>query len=236
MKKYISIILSFILWANYLVVFAQTGSNKADSLSSGLKQIANIESTSTWIKFNNSVKINPETLFEDYKAAFGLSDADKMIVNKTFVDDIGFTIRNYQQFYKSIPIDGESVNVHTNKNGETFAATGKILKGINIETSPKLSPQEAIDLVLAFVNAKEYRWQNSFWENELKQKNINADTTYYPKPLLVIKEEQGYSSGLGIFHLAYRIDIYTSSPFYSQRIYIDALSGIIIEKYPLQSN
>lgn len=125
-----------------------------------------------------------------------------MIVNKTFVDDIGFTHRNYQQFYKSIPIDGESVNVHTNKNGETFAATGRILKGINVDTLPKISSQEAIDLVLKFVNVQEYRWQNTFWENELKQKYTNADTTYYPKPLLVIKEEQGYSSGLGIFHLA----------------------------------
>ena len=236
MKKCISAIIAYILWINYFVASAQNEGNKRDSLSVGLKQIANIESTSTWIKFNNTVKINPETLFEDYKTAFGLSDADKMIVHKTFVDDIGFTIRNYQQFYKSIPIDGESVNVHTNKNGETFAATGKILKGINVETSPKLSPQEAIDLVLAFVNAKEYRWQNSFWENELKQKNTNADTTYYPKPFLVIKEEQGYSSGLGIFHLAYRMDIYTSSPFYSQRIYVDAFSGAIIEKYPLESN
>jgi bacillolysin len=236
MKKNANIMLVFILWANYSVATAQIGTNTADSLSFGLKQIANNESTSTWIKFNNSVKINPETLFEDYKTAFELSAFDKMIVSKTFVDDIGFTHHNYQQFYKSIPIDGESINVHTNKNGETYAATGRILKGLSIETSPKLTPQEAIDSALKFVNAKEYMWQNSFFENELKQKTSKADTTYYPHPLLVIKEEQAYSSGTRIFHLAYRMDIYTSSPFYALRIYIDALSGAFIEKYPLQSN
>lgn len=223
--------LGFLFTSN---VLAQNG--YYDLLNPSMKQIASPESEQHWIKFKISAKINPETLFEEHKTAFDLSTFDKMVVNKSFIDDIGFTHRNYQQFYKSIPIDGESVNVHTNKNGETYAATGRILKGINVETSPKLSPQEVIDVALAFVNAKEYMWQNTFWENELKQKNHNADTTYYPKPLLVIKEERNYNSGLGIFHLAYRLDIYTSSPFYSQRIYIDAHSGVIIEKYPLQSN
>ncbi len=236
MKKNASILIAFVVWANYSVAFAQTGSNKEDSLSLGLKQIADIESTPVWIKFKTSAKINPETLFEDYKAAFGLSDFDKMIVGKSFTDDIGFTHRNYQQFYKSIPIDGESVNVHTNKNGETYATTGRILKGINVETLPKLTAQEAIDVALAFVNAKEYRWQNPYFENELKQKTSIVGTTYYPQPVLVVKEKQTVNSGTGIFHLAYRMDIYTSVPLYSQRIYVDAQSGAIVEKYPLQSN
>jgi Zn-dependent metalloprotease len=156
MKKNASIMLVFMFWVNYYSTFAQSSNNKTDSLSIGLKQIANIGSTPTWIKFNNSAKINQETLFEDYQTAFGLSDADKMIVNKLFSDDAGFTHRNYQQYYKSVPIDGESVNVHTNKNGETYAASGRILKGINIEISPNLTAQEVIDSALKFVNAKKY--------------------------------------------------------------------------------
>ena len=77
-------------------------------------------------------------------------------------------------------------------------------------------------------------WQNTFFENELKEKK--SDATYYPLPVLVIKEERNQNSGLGIFHLAYRMDIYASSPRYAQRIFIDAHTGEIIEKYPLQSN
>ena len=215
-------------------VFAQN--NYYDLLNPSMKQIATPESEENWIKLKPSAKINPATLFEVHKAAFGLSANDKMQVSKSFIDDIEFTHHNYQQFYKSIPIDGESVNVHTNKNGETYAATGRILKGINVETSPKFTAQEAIDLALKFVNAKEYMWQNNFWENELKQKNAKTDTTYYPQALLVIKEERNFNSGTGIFHLAYRMDIHASSPFYSQRIFIDAHTGEIIEKYPLQSN
>ena len=128
MKKNASILIAFTLWANYLVAFAQAGSNKEDSLSLGLKQIAEIESTPVWIKFKTSAQINPKTFFEDYKVAFRLSDFDTMIVGESVTDDIGFTHCNYQQFYKSISIDGESVNVHTSKNGETYAATGRILK------------------------------------------------------------------------------------------------------------
>lgn len=220
----------FIFFTSNLM--AQNGSY--DLLNLSMKQIALPESEQNWIRFKTSAKINPETLFEDYKTAFELSAYDKMVVNKTFVDDIGFTHRNYQQYFKGIPIDGESVNVHTNKNGETYAATGRILKGINIDVVPKLTPQEAIEAALRYVNAQEYMWQNALFENELKEKE--NDATYYPKPQLVIKEKRTFNAGTGVYHLAYRMDIYAASPHYYQRIFVDAHSGEIIDKYPLQSN
>lgn len=230
MKSFIILITLFIPIKSF------TQSVFFETLNNSMKQIASVESEEHWIRFKPSAKIKPETIFEEHKTAFELSDFDKMKVNRSFIDDIGFTHINYQQYYKGIPIDGESVNVHTNKNGETYAATGRILKGLSVEILPKLTEQEAIDIALKFVNAKEYMWQNIFWENDLKEKTSKTDTTYYPKSTLVIKEKQGFGSGTGIFHLAYRMDIYSSSPFYSQRIFIDALSGAIIEKYPLQSN
>ena len=189
-----------------------------ETLNNSMKQIASTESEENRIKFKPTARIKPETIFEEHKTAFELSTFDKMKVNKSFKDDIGFTHINYQQHYKGILIDGESVNVHTNKNGETYAATGRILKGLSVEILPKLTEQEAIDIALKFVNAKEYMWESTFWENDLKEKTSKTDTTYYPKPTLVVKEKQGFSSGTGIFHLAYRINTYSSSPFYSQRI------------------
>jgi Zn-dependent metalloprotease len=207
-----------------------------DLLNPSMKQIASPESEQNWIRFKTSAKINPETIFEEHKTAFELSAYDKMVVNKTFVDGIGSTHLNYQQYFKGVLIDGESVNVHTNKNGETYAATGRILKGINVDVVPKLTPQEAIEVALKFVNAQEYMWQNAFWENELKQKKSDSKATYYPQPLLVIKEKRNYNQGLGIFNLVYRMDIDSSSPHYSQRIFVDAHSGEIIDKYPLESN
>lgn len=216
------------------IVSAQT--RFYDLMNPTMQQIASPESEEHWIRFKSSAKINPKTIFEDHKVAFELSAFDKMVVNKTFVDDIGFTHRNYQQYFKGILIDGESVNVHTNKDGETYAATGRILKGISVETTPKISANKAIEAALRFVNAKEYMWQNTFWENELKQKNNDPKATYYPQPTLVIKEKRSYNQGLGVFNLVYRMDIDSSSPHYSQRVFVDALSGEIIDRYPLESN
>lgn len=216
------------------IVSAQT--RFYDLLNPTMKQIASPESEEHWIRFNSSAKVNPETIFEVHKTAFELSANDKMLVNKSFIDDIGFTHINYQQYFKGVPIDGESVNVHINKNGETYAATGRILKGIAIETTPKLTANEALEAALKFVNAKEYMWQNTYWENELKQKKNDPNATYYPSPTLVIKEKRSQNQGLGIFNLVYRIDIDSSSPHYSQRVFVDALSGEIIDKYPLESN
>lgn len=207
-----------------------------DSLNPSMKQIALPESEQNWIRFKSSQKISPETIFEDYKTAFELTTNDKMVKNHSFKDDIGLSHINYQQYFKGIPIDGESINVHTNKDGETYAATGRILKGISVEISPQITAQDAIEIALKFINAQEYMWQNAFWENELKQKKNDPNATYYPLPILVIKEKRNQRQGLGIYNLVYRIDISSSSPHYSQRVFVDALSGEIIDKYPLESN
>lgn len=234
MKSVIIKLCFSLLFISSTFVSAQT--RYYDLMNPAMKQIASPESEEHWIKFNATAKINPETIFEVHKVAFELSENDKMVINKSFKDDIDFTHINYQQYHKGILIDGESVNVHTNKNGETYAATGRILKVIIVETTPKLTANEAIEAALKFVDAKEYMWQNAFWENELKQKKKDTNATYYPSPILVIKEKRNYNQGLGIFNLAYRIDIDSSSPHYSQRIFVDAISGEIIDKYPLESN
>lgn len=205
-------------------------------MNASLQKIATEVSSDFLIYFKEDVQINPETLFEDNRNAFELSSDDVMKIGQVFTDDIGYTHYNYRQFYKGIPIDGESVNVSFPPAGTGVTALGNILKGIDLQIKPKLSETEAIQAVLDFISAEEYMWQNTFFENELKEKKEDTTASYYPIPELVIKEERNQNSGTGVFHLAYRMDIYTSSPFYAQRVFIDAVTGLVIENYPLMPN
>lgn len=207
-----------------------------DTMTAELKQIASEESENGWIKFRITANLNAATIFENNRIAFGLSKNDTVKVAKVFKDDLEMTHYNYIQYYNGIPIDGESVNVHQAESGQVVSATGNLKTNLQLQTVHSITKNQAIDLALRFVNAKEYMWQSTFFENELKQKYSNPDTTYYPQTHLVIKEKQSYTGGTGIFYLAYRMDIYSASPFYAQRIFIDANSGEIVEKYPLQSN
>ena len=178
--------------------------------------------------------MNPKTLFLDFKSAFGLAEDDEMMNYKTEVDDLGFTQNHFKQYYKNIIIDGESFTVHTNKGGSTYAGNGNILTGISLNTVPILTANEAIDFALKSINSKEYRWQSDFWEKEIKERTAKPDSSYFPTPELVIKEIKNAS--FKQYFLAYRMDIYSSSPNFSQRIFIDANTGNVLQTFPLQSN
>jgi bacillolysin len=241
MKKIILIILALSIGVNYLTVSAQeTDAIKSDSLNSLMKKIAIPESKQNWIKFKDDIKVNPLTIFIDYKAEFNLSDNDAMILYKTTKDDLGFTHFQYQQYYKNIIVSGGTYNVHSNKKGITFAANGKILTEIYINVLPILNEKQIIDKTLKYVNAKEYMWQSDFWEKDLKVRTGKADTTFFPTPQLVIREIKNKNIKFNMrnskYFLAFQLDIYSSSPNYSQRIFIDANNGDILETIPLQSN
>lgn len=235
MKNIITIILGLAVGANSFVVSAQqVPFISKDSLSSQMKQIAKTESQTNWIKFKESANLKAKTIFSDYKSTFGLAENDEMVNYKTESDDLGFIQNHYQQYYKNIIIDGETFTVHTNKAGITYAANGNILTGINLEIVPVLSANEAIDFALKSINSKEYRWQSDFWEKEIKERTGKPDSTYFPVPELVIKEIK--NAKYRQYFLAYRMDIYSSSPNNSQRIFIDANTGKVLETFPLQSN
>jgi len=241
MKKIITTILILTIGATYFMVSAQPANeNRRDSLNSQMKKIAKPESEPNWIKIKEDIKIDPKTIFIEYRSAFNLKEYDKMVLYETVTDDLGFTHHRYQQYYKNIKVDGATYNVHTNKNGITYAANGKILTGIDINVVPSLDDKQAIDLTLKYVNAKEYRWQSDYWEKNLQERTGNSDTTFYPIPQLVIREIKNNNTKSFAqdrqYFLVYRLDIYSSSPLYSQRIFIDANTGEILDSFPLQSN
>lgn len=241
MKKNLILLLTLIIGASYPCLYAQhQGLNKGDSLSVEMMKIAKPESEINWINFKDSTNINPASLFTEFKAAFNLKNDDKMQIVQITKDDLGYTHHRYQQYYKNIRIDGGTYTIHTNRNGISYAANGKLFIGIDINVVPGISPKQAINEALKYVNANEYMWQSEFMEKELKEKTGKADTSYYPTPELVIREIINRTLDENVpqkqYFLAYRLDINSISPFYSQRIFIDANSGIILLSIPLQSN
>lgn len=208
--------------------------------NSSLEKIAKTESVEGWIKFKEDINIDARNIFSEQKEAFNLKENDKMTLFKIEKDDLGFTHYRYQQYYKNIKIEGGEFIVHANKNGITYAGNGKLFRGIDIPVVPILGTQQAIDFVLKHVSAKEYMWQSEVLEKDLKERTGKSDTTFYPTAQLVIKEIKNNDIKSDMpdkqYFLAYRLDIYSSAPNYSQRIFIDANTGKFLESFPLQSN
>jgi Zn-dependent metalloprotease len=223
------------------IVSAQQGGRRnMDSLNFQMKKIESAPGRSGWFRFKEGKNIDPEILFTKYKSEFNLKENDKMVLFKSGKDKAGYTHFQFYQYYKNIRVDDGTYNVHADKDGVIYAANGKLDTGIDINIVPVLSDKQAIDIALKFVNAKEYMWESDFWERNLKERTGKNDTTYYPTPELVIRGKKDNSINANNkdqnYVLAYRVDIYSSSPYYSQRIYIDAKTGKIFEAFPLQSN
>ncbi|MBY0426599.1 MAG: M4 family metallopeptidase [Cytophagales bacterium] len=88
---------------------------------------------------------------------------------------------------------------------------------MNINTTPKITSKDAVELAKKYVNAKSYMWEK--------------DTKFLPKSNLVITEiPQDNSSNVKQYALAYKIDIYSLDPYGYRDIYLNAQTGVIIKE------
>lgn len=77
-----------------------------------------------------SASSNGAPINEPLRAAFGLSNNNSLQQRAVRTDKLGNTHTKYQQYYKDIPVWGESVYLHHSSRGEV-RATGNIIKGLD---------------------------------------------------------------------------------------------------------
>jgi bacillolysin len=106
-------------------------------------------------------------------------------------------------------------------------ANGMWFDGITVNTTPALTSIQAVEKATAFVGAAEYRWQNASEEAWLKVITQNENATYYPAGELVIVCRNGDIMAKD-YVLAWKLDIYASSPVSRQWIFVDANTGAIV--------
>lgn len=240
-RKFFFTVFALVFGSVSILLSAQYSMNsKVDTLNSQIRKIAKSDSKPNWIKFKPDSKINPKTIFVTYKSAFDLKENDNMILVETERVDSGTTLYKFQQYFKDVKIEGAEFIVHSDQNDVISTANGKLISGIDINVIPILNSNQSIDIALKHISAKEYKWQSKFWEDDLKVRTCNPDTSYFPVPRLVIRQIKNRNPQSTIqnkqYFLVYKLDIFSSSPNYAQRIFIDANTGEVLETLPLQSN
>jgi bacillolysin len=157
--------------------------------------------------------------------SLGISNGNSLLLRKTQVDDLGFTHQSYNQYYRGIKVEHGIYAVHA-KNNRIEYISGTYKKVDNVSTTPKLSPEEALNKALKIINAKTYKWENPLEERLLKEITGKIDTTYYPKGELVIIEDILQSNSR--YRLAYKFNIYAEMPLSRKIYYIDAINGSLL--------
>jgi Zn-dependent metalloprotease len=129
----------------------------------------------------------------------------------------GFENQKLQQYYKGIKVEHGRLNA-ISKNGNLSKVVGRYISIENLNSTPSISEQQALELALKNISAEKY-----IWEDEEQEK---------PKGEIVIIEKNPRSEKPEP-KLAYKFNISTIIPFSSLKIYVDANDGEIIYKASL---
>jgi bacillolysin len=182
-----------------------------------------------WVKFQDNYNTAPEKVFEINKQSFGLGADFKMIITRSRDDDYGYRHIKFQETYRDIKVLGGEYFIHA-KNGKAVTGNGKIITPPLIKTTRVLSEQAALLAALSIINAKSYYWQDVKRELRLKQKTKDPMATYHPKAEMIYVP----SADRKALSLCYSFVIRTTESFKSAIYYIDAASGTIVKKTPLE--
>ncbi|SHG03195.1 Por secretion system C-terminal sorting domain-containing protein [Cnuella takakiae] len=207
------------------------------SLSPKMEVLAKPNSNPNWIEFREDTRINPSTIFREYKDAFGLKAGDSMLLQKKSVDELKFNHFRYQQLYKNRRVVYGEYIVHQQPDGFVKSANGKLITGINQPEQASVTEKQALASALQFMNASKYLWQNANLEKELKAQMKNDQATYFPKGELVYAPNNNENLAGANYRLAWHFKVYTDDPkVVAKSVYVDAITGKVINSADIAMN
>lgn len=214
-------------------IFAKASSRisgpQASAVVNGANDIALSDQTSvpTFIAFREDARPVAGNLTLWLRLNFGMDGDFDLLVLSEDKDQIGFTHTRYQQIYKGLPIEGTMWMVHT-KNGMINSMNGLLFSQMKAAAQPSLSESKALAYALAKIGAAKYKWQSAEEEAWLKKEQQDPNASFFPVGKLCYAYNS-HTPQNPVYRLAYRFDIYASEPMSRHYVFVDAVSGEIVD-------
>lgn len=168
-----------------------------------------------------------ESFLTGLKSQFQLPAAYTFQLSSVDADQLGWQHKRYQLSINGVPLLNGNIVLHV-KNGKVLKYNGYIFKNINVPSIAGINEADALNAALADVGATTYKWQIPAEEKFIKAEQHNADATFYPKGALTVIQLGGNESKE--FKLAYKFDIYAHEPMERYDVYVEATTGIVLQK------
>lgn len=134
----------------------------------------------------------------------------------------------YSPYYKGVPIEYSSINIHM-KDGYVYSINGNYFPDIDIAVSPIISKECALAKAMEYAGAIRYSWQES--HSSLMGFDDNRKFSRKPEPKLVICPN--ILARTMEPTLAYKVDLFSTTPFCHQYVYISAIDSSVIYAHKL---
>jgi bacillolysin len=179
--------------------------------------------TPTFIEFSAADNKAASMAKHVIKEALKASNNHEFKEYRTETDQLGFTNSRHQQYFKGTKVEFGTYVSHS-KNGKVESLSGDYKKvDDNFDVRASLSESSALSAALNKVNASEYMWNTEDAADYYKK----VKGKYQPQGELVLIENfQGNTQAeKNQIRLAWKFDIYATSPLSRADVFIDAKNG-----------
>lgn len=158
---------------------------------------------------------------------------DNLEVAKQTVLNAGLHVKEYQQYFKGIPVAYSRYKALVRNENVLMLAGSYYQVPEALSVSPAITEQRALNIAKNQVGAKKYAWEEvqeriAATNNENVKKILQQELReYLPKGELVIVKDFT-NKEVAEMHLAYKFNLYAAEPLSRGYIYVDAHTGKVL--------
>jgi len=171
------------------------------------------------VRMKTEVKVVSQDFFIRYAKDLGLSKDDVFKPVFTRTNPVqrakSETLIRYQQHYKNLPVVGVEYVLQTDSANRVLTGSGKIISGLEVDTTPSVPESGALEAARRAVPAKVYCWEK--------------DAGKIPKGTLAISFKN-FKIHRKNARLVYRFIICSEQPSHSYLVEVDAHTGELLNK------
>lgn len=183
------------------------------------------------VRFFKGNPVNAAAFFERFGKSLGTGSGMEYRLIQTNSDKYGYTHEYYSVFFKQLIVDGAQLQLHS-KAGVIEWANGRVSAGMSISTEPSINREQAIQRALASNPSRKYKWEKREDNNISTIDQQEFDPASYPNPQLIIIHDPTPGAEDKQL-LVYQMDLYSTEPYFTKRVFIDAKTGTQIKAVEL---
>lgn len=204
----------------FLFSFSIFGFSAVVSAQNKNDEKRNVKQPPSLVVFDASQSYSLQNSTQILKEVLNPSSETSFTTLKQEQDPLGFTHQKMQEYYKGVKVEFGTVILHS-KNGIVESLSNEFYEIQDFDVTPTVSNTQAFNNAVNHIGAQHYMWE---YPDDAKK----MDNYEKPKGELVIIPDFASADDIkeiNAYRLAYKFDIFATSPVSRGYLYIDAKNG-----------
>ncbi|MBL7773229.1 MAG: M4 family metallopeptidase [Chitinophagaceae bacterium] len=182
--------------------------------------------------FKKGVNFTKDEFLKQSVTLLKLTPGSEFKVIRSHTNDLKITSTFYQQYLNGYKIKGAEMVINE-EDGRVKYVNGRYMTTEPMASSKTVSSEKALEIALNQINSKDYLWNYPESEAAYRRFKKDSSATYKPSGELIYFPNLARAFDQQQFRLVWRYAIHVNPQTESYELFIDAESGVVIDKIPL---